>query len=521
MPTEHKSYDLLIVGGGINGAGIARDAAGRGLKVLLCERDDLAEHTSSASTKLIHGGLRYLEYYEFSLVRKALKEREILLRSAPHIIWPMRFVMPHTRNLRPRWMIRLGLFLYDHLGGRSKLQRSQALKLREHEAGEPLHADFVNGYAYSDCWVQDSRLVILNAMDASERGAEVRTRTSCIKAERLTDTWSIQLRDEHTGTIETVRARGLVNAAGPWVSTFLQNIAGEQRRQSDKSVRLVKGSHVVVPRLFDHPYSYLLQNQDGRVVFVIPYEKDYTLIGTTDEAFEGDARGIRISEGETDYLCRTVAHYFRRTITPDDVVWSYAGVRPLYDDHAEDASAVTRDYVLDLDHAQGEAPLLSVFGGKITTYRTLAEEVIAKLARPLGITTPDWTAGEALPGGDIADADFERWLSGLSDTYPFLPVHLLWRYARNYGTRIASLIGSASAMADLGEHLGDDLYEAELVYLIRYEWAQTADDVLWRRSRMGLHVSDATRQAVDAWFHERGTAPPADREQERVALSHH
>lgn len=505
MTKTNETYDLVVVGGGINGAGIARDAAGRGLHVLLCERDDLAAHTSSASTKLIHGGLRYLEYYEFSLVRKALKEREVLLRAAPHIIWPMRFVMPHTRDLRPRWMIRMGLFLYDHLGGKSSLARSGAIKLQEHPAGSALNADFRNGYIYSDCWVQDSRLVTLNALDAAERGAEIRPRTTCTAARRDGALWQVELRDESSGTSSTVQARALVNAAGPWVGSFLQSITGEQKRQGGKQVRLVKGSHLVVPRLFDHDQAYLLQNPDGRVVFVIPYEQDYTLIGTTDEAFTGDPRSIDISEAETSYLCDTVARYFRRAVTPDDVIWSYAGVRPLYDDQAANASAVTRDYVLDLDARAGEAPLLSVFGGKITTYRTLAEDVLAQLAGPLGITAPRWTAGSTLPGGDIPDADFEAWLTPLAHAYPFLPPDLLWRYARNYGTRIHTLVGDARSLQGLGEHLGDGIYAAELDYLIRYEWAQTADDVLWRRSRMGLHITEATRQAIDAWFTSNAT----------------
>ena len=511
MTTENATYDLVVVGGGINGAGIARDAAGRGLRVLLCERDDLAAHTSSASTKLIHGGLRYLEYYEFGLVRKALREREVLLRAAPHIIWPMRFVMPHTRNLRPRWMIRMGLFLYDHLGGRSSLARSGAIKLQAHDAGKALHGDFRDGYIYSDCWVQDSRLVTLNALDAAERGADIRPRTSCTGARRAGDRWHVELRDETSGDTTNVTARALVNAAGPWVSSFLQSITGEQQRQGDKQVRLVKGSHLVVPRLFDHDQAYLLQNPDGRVVFVIPYEHEYTLIGTTDELFAGDPGKIAISAEETTYLCETVGRYFRRTVTPDDVVWSYAGVRPLYDDHAAEASAVTRDYVLDLDTRDGEAPLLSVFGGKITTYRTLAEDVLAQLAAPLGITDRRWTAATTLPGGDIPDADFDAWLPTLAQRYPFIPEGLLWRYARNYGTRIHTLLGDARSLDDLGAHLGDGIYAAELEYLVRYEWARTAEDVLWRRSRMGLHITEDTGCTLHAWFAHRTEHPPAAR----------
>ncbi|MFV8836543.1 glycerol-3-phosphate dehydrogenase [Aquisalimonas sp. APHAB1-3] len=504
MTNENSSYDLVVVGGGINGAGIARDAAGRGLRVLLCERDDIAAHTSSASTKLIHGGLRYLEHYEFSLVRKALREREVLLKAAPHIIWPMRFVMPHTRSLRPRWMIRAGLFLYDHLGGRSRLPGSRSVKLAFDPAGQPLRPEFTDGFAYSDCWVQDSRLVVLNALDAAERGAEVLTHTACVGARRDDDLWTVALQDQHSGANCSVRARALVNAAGPWVSRFLESVTGRSEHADGKHVRLVKGSHLVVPRLFEHDQAYLLQNDDRRVIFVIPYEHDYTLIGTTDETFEGDPRSLSISDAETEYLCDTINHYFKRAVTPADVVWSYAGVRPLYDDAAADASAVTRDYVLDLDADGGQAPLLSVFGGKITTYRTLAEDVLAQLAGPLGLTARPWTATEALPGGDIPAADFDAWLAGLANDYPFLPPDLLWRYARNYGTRMRALVGEAQSLTDLGEHLGDGMYTAELDYLIRYEWARTADDALWRRSRMGLHVSEATRQAIDAWFSQRG-----------------
>lgn len=504
MTEENTLYDLVIVGGGINGAGIARDAAGRGLRVLLCERDDLAGHTSSASTKLIHGGLRYLEYYEFGLVRKALKEREVLLRAAPHIIWPMRFVMPHTRSLRPRWMIRAGLFLYDHLGGRSRLPGSKGLKLAADPAGEPLRPEFTDGFAYSDCWVQDSRLVVLNAQDAAERGAEILTRTACVSARREGSHWTVELQDQQSGATRDVKARALVNAAGPWVSRFLSSVTGKSEETADKHVRLVKGSHLVVPRLFDHDQAYLLQNDDRRVIFVIPYEHDYTLIGTTDEAFEGEPRSLSISAAETEYLCETINHYFRRAITPDDVVWSYAGVRPLYDDAAADASAVTRDYVLDLDTTDNQPPLLSVFGGKITTYRTLAEDVLAQLAPSLALTARPWTAHAALPGGDIPAADFDTWLAGMGADYPFLPPDLLWRYGRNYGTRMHALVGGASSLGELGEHLGDGIYAAELDYLIRYEWAQNADDVLWRRSRMGLHVSEDTRLAIEAWFSQRG-----------------
>ena len=498
MAESPDTYDLLIVGGGINGAGIARDAAGRGLKVLLCERDDLAAHTSSASTKLVHGGLRYLEYYEFNLVRKALIEREVLLRAAPHIIWPLRFVMPHSRGLRPRWMIRLGLFLYDHLGGRKLLPASSGINLRQHEAGRQLQSKLTRGYVYSDCWVQDSRLVVLNAVDAAEHGATVLTHTACESATRNADHWDVRLREQHTGAPRDVQARAVVNAAGPWVSRFLDQ-TGHSR--PDNQVRLIKGSHVVVHQLFEHDYAYIFQNPDKRVIFVIPYEGKYTLIGTTDEMFDGDPSNVEISQHEIDYLCGTVNDFFDRQITRDDIAWTYSGVRPLYDDAAENASAVTRDYVLDLDTRGDQAPLLSIFGGKITTYRKLAEEAMDLLVTPLQLSHDGrWTASAPLPGGDIRDADFDGYLRGVRQRYPFLPEHLAWRYARNYGTRTERIVGDAASLDDLGDHLGDSIYAAELQYLRDHEWAGSADAVLWRRSRMGLHVSEATRQRVEAWF---------------------
>jgi len=508
MPADTTTYDLVIVGGGINGAGIARDAAGRGLKVLLCERDDLASHTSSNSTKLIHGGLRYLEYYEFSLVRKSLMEREVLMRAAPHIIWPMRFVMPHSEGLRPRWMIRAGLFLYDNLGGRKLLPRSKGIKLARHPAGGPLQDRLTRGYEYSDCWVEDSRLVVLNAMDARARGARIMTRTMCTDARRGRDQWTVELKDTFTSEKTHVTCRALVNAAGPWVSNFLTDVTNTAT--DDRKVRLIKGSHIVVPQLFTHDYSYIFQNPDGRIVFAIPYEGPYTLIGTTDALFEGDPSTVTISDEEIDYLCTATNSYFTRQITAGDIAWTYSGVRPLYDDAAENASAITRDYVLDLDKARDKAPLLSIFGGKITTYRKLAEEVIELLAKPLGLTQPKWTDTPALPGGDMPNADFHGWLKSAGQTYGFLPEDLLLRYGRRYGTRLKTLVGPAQSLADLGENLGDDVYTAELEYLIRHEWAMVADDVLWRRSKLGMHISDETRQRVVEWFEKRDGAATAD-----------
>jgi len=496
--------DMVVVGGGINGAGIARDAAGRGLSVLLCEKSDLASATSSASTKLIHGGLRYLEYYEFRLVREALIEREVLLRAAPHIIWPLRFVLPHNKGLRPAWMIRLGLFLYDHLGGRKLLPASEGIDLARHPAGAPLEADLRRAFVYSDCWVQDSRLVVLNAMDAAERGAEVLTRVECVSARREGRHWRVVLRDRRSGAQREVEARALVNAAGPWTAEFIERRAGLNKAQS---LRLVKGSHIVVPKLFDHGFPYIFQNPDGRIVFAIPYEDDFTLIGTTDVDFTGDAAEVKISAEETRYLCDAVNAYFRRKIAPEDVVWTYSGVRPLYDDRAESAAAATRDYVLELDDGEGRAPLLSVFGGKITTFRRLAEHAIEKLEEPLGPLGKPWTAGAALPGGDMPGADFEGGLKRFAAAHPWLPAKLARRYLRNYGTRAERVLGGAATLDGLGEVLGDGVYAAELEYLARHEWAESAEDVLWRRSKLGLHVTPETRQRIDGWFARRHAAP--------------
>jgi len=499
-----ETLDIVVVGGGINGAGIARDAAGRGLSVLLCEKNDLASATSSASTKLIHGGLRYLEYYKFRLVREALIEREVLLRSAPHIIWPLRFVLPHNKGLRPAWMIRLGLFLYDHLGGRKLLPGSAGIDLRRHVAGEPLEAGMSKAFVYSDCWVQDSRLVVLNAMDAQEHGAEVLTRVECVTARREGERWHIVLHDLNSGAQREVEARALVNAAGPWTAEFIKQRAGLNKAQS---LRLVKGSHIVVPKLFEHEFPYIFQNPDGRIVFAIPYEGDYTLIGTTDVDFDGDPGQVKISAEETAYLCDAVNAYFKRKVSPADVVWTYSGVRPLYDDEAESASSATRDYVLEIDYGPGQAPLLSVFGGKITTFRKLAEHALAKLSEAMGPLGPNWTAGASLPGGDIPGADFEGYLNRFRQAHAWLPSDLARRYLRNYGTRSERIVEGATSLDDLGEDLGDGLYAAELRYLTRSEWVVTADDLLWRRSKMGLHVSETTKQNLTAWLGRQDNLP--------------
>ena len=497
-----SEFDLVVVGGGINGAGIARDAAGRGLSVLLVERDDLASHTSSWSSKLIHGGLRYLEYYEFRLVREALIEREVLLNAAPHIIWPLTFVLPHSPEQRPAWLVRLGLFLYDHLGGRKMLPGSSSVDLgAPGPYGDPLEDWVTKGFTYSDCWVMDSRLVVLNAMDARHRGAEVRTRTECVKAVREGDRWMVDLRCTRTGETRRVTARGLVNAAGPWVSRFLKDGLGQDTAK--KRVRLIKGSHIVVPKLHDGAHPYILQNVDKRIVFVIPYENDYSLIGTTDLEYQGDPKSVAITPEETDYLCSVVNRYFERKVSAADIVWTYSGVRPLFDDASGNASAVTRDYVFDVEGGNGKPPLLSIFGGKITTYRKLAEHAMARLAPLLGCEAGTWTAGAVLPGGDLPDADFERYLEGFSADYPWLPGPLARRLARAYGSRARIIVEGRQGLNDLGQNLGGDLFEAELDYLVEHEWALAADDVLWRRSKLGLHLDAAAEAEVEAWFRAR------------------
>ena len=495
-----EPLDLLVVGGGINGAGIARDAAGRGLSVLLCEQGDLGHATSSASSKLIHGGLRYLEYYEFRLVRAALIEREILLAAAPHIVWPLDFVLPHDRGQRPAWMLRAGLFLYDHLGGRKRLPGSRAVDLSRDPLGQPLRSGLTKGFCYADCWVEDSRLVVLNALDAAEHGAEVLSRTSCTSARRVDGLWEATLTPAAGGPGRQVRARALVNAAGPWVMDVLNRIAGSNRVSN---LRLVKGSHIVTPRLYDGQQAYILQNTDRRIVFVIPYERDYTLIGTTELDFEGDPEAVEISPAEVDYLCDAANRYLRQPIKAADVVWSYAGVRPLYDDAESNATAVTRDYMFDLEAPPGDAPLLSIYGGKITTFRKLAEHALEKLSAHLDIFGAPWTKDAALPGGDMPDADFDRFRQSLQEARPWLPPALALRLARAYGTRVDDLLGAARGLDDLGEDLGGGLTEAELDYLVRVEWAETAEDILWRRSKLGLHAPGDTAARVDAWLRSR------------------
>ena len=495
--------DLLIVGGGINGVGIARDAVGRGLSVVLCEQGDLAGHTSSASTKLIHGGLRYLEHYEFRLVREALLERERLLEAAPHIIWPLRFVLPHARGLRPAWFVRLGLFLYDHLAPRKRLPGTKTVRLATDAAGAPLKPGFDVAFAYSDCWVEDSRLVALTALDAAERGADIRVGTRLESARRDGDQWVARLTDVASGVEREVRARVVVNAAGPFVSNVLNGRLG---LNTQKGVRLVKGSHIVVRRLYEGDHAYIFQNPDKRIVFAIPYERDFTLVGTTDVPFEDAPDRVAISDDEVAYLCQTMNRFFAKAISPADVVWTYSGVRPLYDDGSVDASSVTRDYVFDLDAPGGAAPVLSIFGGKITTFRRLAEHALDDLARFFPGLKPAWTAGVPFPGGDMPGGDFDTFLADLKRRRPFLSDLLAFRMGRAYGTRVDRLLGDAASMADLGEDFGAGLTAREVDYLVENEWARTGQDILWRRSKLGLHVPSGTTERIDDYLAGRARA---------------
>ncbi|WP_019172703.1 glycerol-3-phosphate dehydrogenase [Pseudaminobacter salicylatoxidans] len=480
-----QTYDIFIIGGGINGCGIARDAAGRGFSVGLAEMNDLGSGTSSGSTKLIHGGLRYLEHYEFRLVREALMEREVLWRNAPHIIWPMRFVLPYAKGLRPAWLIRLGLFLYDHIGGRKLLPATRTLDMRCDPAGKPLKPLFAKAFEYSDGWVNDARLVVLNARDAADRGADIRTRTRVIAARRENGLWALLLEDQRTGKVEEVHTRLLINAAGPWVDHVLSDVVG---KPGVHNVRLVQGSHIVVRKKFADPRAYFFQNKDGRIIFAIPYEEDFTLIGTTDRDFDGDPHDVRISEAETEYLCAAASEYFAEPVRHDDIVWTYSAVRPLYDDGASKAQEATRDYVLKAD-ADAGAPLINAFGGKITTYRRLSESMLEKIETHLGKRGKPWTADAPLPGGDFFATGFAAEAAKLQRDYPFLGSALSRRLIRLYGTRARALLGNAARLEDLGRDFGAELHEAEIRYLVQHEWAETAEDILWRRTKRGLHMT--------------------------------
>ncbi|RZL02920.1 MAG: glycerol-3-phosphate dehydrogenase [Rubrivivax sp.] len=512
--------DVLVVGGGINGVGIARDLAGRGWSVVLCEQDDLASHTSSASTKLIHGGLRYLEYGEFSLVRKALAERELLLRSAPHIMWPLRFVLPHDASMRPAWMIRVGLWLYDNLAVREFLPGSSAINLKGDPLGAPLNAKWSKAFVYSDGWVDDARLVTLCAMDAAERGAMILTRTRCEQLQPMPGGWLAELvrQDALTGEAKhtiRVRAKAVVNAAGPWAEQLLRQTMNVQPRAaggkprdaaSSAHLRLVKGSHIVVPRIFNHDHAYIFQGEDRRIIFAIPYERHFTLIGTTDVEHHQAPGAVGVDPEEVMYLCQHASRYFRQPVQPGDVVWQFAGVRPLLDDAKGKASAVTRDYRLEA-HAH-PSPWLTVWGGKLTTFRLLSEEASDLVGRQLGELRHRWTADAVLPGGQLTDLideavhpelDMTEFQSRLRRRHPWLDLALMRRWTRAYGSRVLRLLEGVGSRADLGAEVAPDLYEVELYYLKRHEWAQTADDILWRRSKLGLHYTVAQRQAVADW----------------------
>jgi glycerol-3-phosphate dehydrogenase len=488
-------YDVVVVGGGVNGCGIARDAAGRGHGVLLLEQGDFAGATSSASTKLVHGGLRYLEHYKFRLVREALTEREVLLRAAPHIVWPLRFVLPHHKGLRPAWMLRLGLFLYDHLGGREILPGTEVVDLTTSRTGAPLAAGFRKGFEYSDCWVEDSRLVVLNALDAFERGADVRVRTKLVAARRAGALWQVTTQDQNTARTETHEATALVNAAGPWIDRVLTGALGSN---APARIRLVKGSHIVVTRLFDHDRAYIFQNADGRIIFAIPYETDFTLIGTTDLDHDGEPGAVAITPAETDYLIAAANEYFRRQITPADVVWTYSGVRPLYDDGASKAQEATRDYVLTTEGGAGQPFLLNVFGGKITTFRRLAEAAMEKLSPHLPARGGPWTAHAPLPGGDFPVDGFDKLVADVANADPFVDARTVRRWVRAYGTRVADLTNGLRSADDLGRDFGAGLCEREVDYLIGTEFARSAADIVWRRSKLGLRMSADEIDALDA-----------------------
>jgi glycerol-3-phosphate dehydrogenase len=523
--TDARTVDVLVVGGGINGVGIARDLAGRGLSVLLAERDDLAAHTSSASTKLIHGGLRYLEHREFALVRKALQEREVLLRSAPHLMWPLRFVLPHDASMRPAWMIRAGLFLYDHLARREVLPGSQAVDLRTHPAGASLLPRWGRGFIYADGWADDARLVVACATDARERGATILPRTRCVAALREAQGWRVTLEGAglaargsltHGSHRMEVRARAMVNAAGPWAADFLAQAVRDAAGQppAPRALRRVQGSHIVIRRRLGHDHAYLFQSPDRRVIFAIPYEGEFTLIGTTDHEVRGELGRAAATDAEVAYLCEQASRWLAQPVTPADVVWRYAGVRPLLDDESGDPSAVTRDYRLELDRAA--APLLNVWGGKLTTFRALAEEAADQLAAALGCSAPAWTRAALLPGGDLSawigppqrpDADFARFVEATARRWPWLPSALARRLARAYGGRIERVIGDATSLDDLGAEVAPGVREAELKHLVREEWARSGEDVLWRRSKLGLHLDEAARRRVGDWMAAVTSAP--------------
>ncbi len=492
--SKDQIYDLFIIGGGINGCGIARDAAGRGLSVFLCEKDDLAQGTSSSSTKLIHGGLRYLEHYEFRLVRESLIEREVLLQNAPHIIWPLRFVLPHKKDMRPAWLLRLGLFLYDHLGGRKILPATSSVNLHKDEAGEPLRTQFKKAFEYSDCWVDDARFVVLNALDAKRLGAEIHTRLKCVSTAREDGIWTVDVEDQATGKIRQIKAKSLINASGPWVQEVIE---GCHLNFSNEGIRLVRGSHIVVPKMYNHDRAYIFQNPDGRIFFSIPYEQDFTLIGTTDQDHKGDVNNVEITTEEIEYLCQSAGNYLTKKITPDDVVWSYSGVRPLYDDGASAAQEATRDYVLKLHGDDKNAPVLNIFGGKITTYRKLAEAALSKIAPFFPKMGPAWTHKKRLPGGDFAVTQVKQKIQKLQNDYSFLDDAWATRLIKMYGMRAWDLLDHVDKKEELGIDFGATLTETEVMFMINEEWATSVDDILWRRSKLGLRMTNAQKSILE------------------------
>tara|TARA_B100001989_G_C24528985_1_gene460429 strand:- start:230 stop:1741 length:1512 start_codon:yes stop_codon:yes gene_type:complete len=497
-------YDLCVIGGGINGAGIARDAAGRGLSVVLVEADDLASATSSASTKLIHGGLRYLEMYEFKMVREALKERSSLHRSAAHLIKPQEFILPHDQTQRPLWMIRLGLFLYDFLAGKKTLPSSKLVDLKTAE-NQLLKSEFEKGFSYFDCWADDTRLVVSNITDAASRGARILTRMKCKSLVCEDGSWRVGLKDQVRDEDIEIKANMVVNTTGPWARSFLEDIGFTENDPNIPNMRLVKGSHLIFPKLYEGGQAYILQQPDKRIVFVIPYEQDYTLIGTTEEAYEGNPRECRISKEEGSYLCKAHNRFFEKQLKPDDAIFSYSGVRPLFDDGASDARCVTRGYRI-YHHERYHNPFLTVFGGKLTTYRSLSEHVMDKLMILTGRNNPAWTRQKPLVGGDFIskgqapDAAYEAFRAAQGEKYTFLPPELLERYCRAYGTRMGYILKEAKSLDDLGVHYGDHVYEAEIQYLRYYEWAQSVEDIIWRRSKLGIHISDETIAALQQCF---------------------
>jgi len=490
-------YDVFVIGGGVNGCGIARDAVGRGFATGLCEMKDLGWATSSSSTKLIHGGLRYLEHYEFMLVRKALKEREVLWAMAPHIVEPVRLILPHHKGLRPAWLLRLGLFVYDYIGGRHKLPVTKTINLATHETGKPLKPLFKKAFEFSDCWVDDSRLVMLNARDAAERGADIMVRTRCKRAKKKGDHWEITLENVDNGDEKIVTASLIVNAAGPWVDDVLSSSLG---KNDSHNVRLVQGSHIVVKKLFDHDRSYFFQNKDDRIIFAIPYRDDYTLIGTTDRDYEGDPGNVKASREEISYLCDCASEYFAEPVLEENVVWTFSGVRPLYDDGASMAQEATRDYVLRQDGEAGQAPVLNIFGGKITTYRVLSEAVVENIENLIGPKKPAWTEGATLPGGYFPVEGFDELVAETRAGFPFLEKPQVRRMCRAYGSDTKLMLNGAESLDDMGKDFGCGLHAIEVNYMREKEWAQTAEDVLWRRSKLGIKMSDDQIAALDEWM---------------------